>query len=266
MTDENVMKVFGRPKAEKEMATEHCPGCGHSITWRLVAEVIDELGIIDRTVCIGGVGCHGWFLFSGIYNFDQVMALHGRAPAVATGVRRVLPPDRLVFTLQGDGDMTGEGCSEIIHAAARGERITAIMCNNASLGETGGDLCPTTLIGQRTKTSPQGRDPALHGYPLQLAEMLVGMPGVSYVARGAISNPAEVMKLKGMIRRAFEIQLSGEGLTFVEALSPCPSGWGITPIEALKFVAEKLASYNPVGELKVPSLEKEKETPETTHQ
>ena len=261
MTDENLMKVFARPNAQREMATEHCPGCGHSLTWRLVAEAIDDLGIVDRSVCCGGVGCHGWFLFSGIFNFDQVMCLHGRAPAVATGVRRAVPPDRMVFTLQGDGDMTGEGCSEIIHAAARGERITAIMCNNASLGETGGDLCPTTLVGQRTKTSPQGRELGLHGYPLQLAEMLVGMPGVSYVARGAISNPASVVKLKEMIRRAFEIQLSGEeGLTFVEVLSPCPSGWGITPIEALKFVAEELASFNPVDELKVPPLEKEKES------
>ncbi len=259
MTSENRVKVFGRPAAERDVASLGCPGCGHSITWRLVAEAVDELGIIERTVCCGGVGCHSWFLGMGIFNFDQVVCTHGRAPAVASGVRRVLPPDRMVFTIQGDGDMAGEGCSEIIHAAARGELITTIMCNNAGLGETGGDLCPTTLVGQRTKTSPQGRDVAVHGYPLQLAEMLAPMPGVAYVARGSISNAAEVMKLKRMIRRAFEIQLSGEGLTFVEVLSPCPSGWGMTPLESLTFVAQDLVNANPVGELKVPSRVAEKE-------
>lgn len=253
MTTEDRVKIFGRPDSQNDVVSAGCAGCGNGITWRLVAEAIDDLGIVEKTICCVGQGCHGHFIGLGLFKFDLINCLHGRAPAGATGVRRVLPEDRMVFTLQGDGDMVGEGCSEIIHAAARGERITAILFNNAGLGETGGDLCPTTLMGQRTKTSPQGRDLDVHGHPLQLAEMLATMPGVSYVARGSLSNAAEVMRLKRMIRRAFEIQMSGDGLTFVEVLSPCSSGWGMTPLESLAFVAKDMVNFNPVGEIKVPS-------------
>ncbi len=244
------IEIYRRPRSENAVQLYTCPGCGHPITWRLVAEVVDELGILERTICLGGEGCHMWFLLQGLFKFDQVHAAHGRAPAVATGVRRVLPSDRVVIVVQGDSDMASEGCAEIIHAAARAERITAIMCNNAGSAETGGHLCATTLMGQRTKTSPSGRNLELHGHPLQLAEMLSGMPGVSYVARGAICSPLDVRNLKRMIRRAIETQMFMPGLSFVEVLSPCPTGWGVAPFEALKFVAEKMVSFYPVGELK----------------
>lgn len=261
MTNESRIRVFGRPEAERGVGTLGCPGCGHGITWRILAEVIGDLGILDRTICCAGVGCHDWFVTTRLFNFDQILCLHGRAPAVATGARRVLPSDRVIFTIQGDGDMVGEGCAEIIHAASRAERITTILCNNANFGETGGHLCPTTLMGQRTKTSPYGRNLDVHGYPLQMAEMLVPLPGVTYVARGAICSPAHVMEIKRMIRRAFEVQMSGDGLTFVEVLTPCPSGWSLSPIDALKFVADEMVSFNQLGELKTPPIERKKEAP-----
>jgi 2-oxoglutarate ferredoxin oxidoreductase subunit beta len=241
-------QVFSQPRSTAlENRYDYCAGCGHGISIRLVAEVIDEMELRERTVCIQGVGCYSTNPVT--FDFDSQYALHGRAPAMATAVKRVLP-DRLVFTFQGDGDLAAIGTTEIVHAAQRGERFTTIMLNNSNFGETGGHMAPTTVVGQRTPSSPKGRDPEMHGYPTRITEMLTLLDGVKYVARVAVNKPANIMRAKAAIRRAFEVQLSGVGFSMVEVLTACPSGWRLTPVEALRWMDEVQAKTYPLGELK----------------
>jgi 2-oxoglutarate ferredoxin oxidoreductase subunit beta len=214
---------------------------------RLVAEVIDEMGIENETVGVGGIGCSS----ARFFDLDAIGGAHGRAPAIATGIKRC-HPDKFVFTYQGDGDCTAIGCSEVIHAAGRGEKITVIMANNTNFAMTGGQMSPTTLIGQKTTTTPNGRDAEVNGLPLKMAEMLALQDGAKYVARVAVYNNAEAAKAKRAIRKAFEVQKSGEGFSFVEVLSACPTIWGMSPVEAVKRTEEEVAHFYPLGELKKP--------------
>jgi 2-oxoglutarate ferredoxin oxidoreductase subunit beta len=232
--------VYRRPSLLSN-PTSYCPGCGHGIVHRLVAEVLEELGLGDRTILVGSVGCA---VFAYDYlRLDAVESPHGRAAAVATGVKR-FRPDRVVFTYQGDGDLAAIGTAEIIHAAARGERITVIFVNNGIYGMTGGQMAPTTLLGQRTTSSPTGRDAASTGYPIPVTELLSLLPGVAYAARTSIADPGLIGKAKQAIRRAFEVQLEGHGLAIVEVLSTCPVGWGMTPVEAMRRLeTEVMAAY-----------------------
>jgi 2-oxoglutarate/2-oxoacid ferredoxin oxidoreductase subunit beta len=236
--------IYRRPLLLSTQPTSYCPGCGHGIIHRLVAEVLEDMGVAGRTILVGSVGCS---VFAYDYlRLDAVESPHGRAAAVATGVKRVRP-DCVVFTYQGDGDLAAIGTAEIVHAAARGERITVIFVNNGIYGMTGGQMAPTTLIGQRTTSSPTGRDATLAGYPLPVTELLSLLPGVAYAARGAIADPALIGKTKAMIRRAFDVQLEGHGLAIVEVLSTCPVGWGMTPTEAMARVATEVMAAYPVG-------------------
>jgi 2-oxoglutarate ferredoxin oxidoreductase subunit beta len=229
---------------------DYCAGCGHGTSIRLVSEVVDELGLREQTVGVLGVGCYSTNPVT--FDFDCQLALHGRAPAMATAVKRLLP-DRLVFTMQGDGDLAAIGTTEIVHAATRGERFTTLLLNNANFGETGGHMAPTTLLGQRTPSSPGGRDAAIHGYPTRITEMLALLDGVTYVARVALTKPTNVMRAKAAIRRAFEIQRERPGFTLVEILTACPSGWRLTPVESLRWMDEVQTKTYPLGELKVPA-------------
>lgn len=237
--------VAARPGLLAERPTHYCPGCGHGVVHRLLAEVLEELELGPRTIGVAPVGCAVF-----IYDYllvDFVEAPHGRAPAVATGIRRVRP-DAFVLVYQGDGDLAAIGTTEIVHAAARGERLTVVFVNNGVYGMTGGQMAPTTLLGQRTTSTPTGRDPALAGYPLPITEMLALLPGVAYAARGSVAEPAAIGKLKALLRRACEIQLEGQGLAIVEVLSTCPVGWGLTPAEAVARLAEVERTY-PLGVL-----------------
>ncbi len=242
-------KVFTRPRSLRDVPFHYCPGCSHGIAHRLVCEVIDELGIQDISIGIGSVGCS--FFTIDYFDIDMVQAAHGRAPAVATGVKRVLP-ERVVFTYQGDGDLAAIGTGEFIHAAARGEKITVIYINNAVYGMTGGQMAPTTLLGQKTKTTPLGRNSEINGFPLKVCEMLVPVEGAAYIARVALHKPKEVIGAKKAVKRAFEVQMKGLGFSLVEVLSACPTNWNLSPLEALSWVEEKMASYYPLGEFKVP--------------
>ena len=236
--------IYRRPILLSEQPTSYCPGCGHGIVHRLIAEVLEEMGVADRTILVGSVGCS---VFAYDYlRLDAVESPHGRAAAVATGVKRVRP-DRVVFTYQGDGDLAAIGTAEIVHAAARGERITVIFVNNGIYGMTGGQMAPTTLPGQRTTSSPKGRDTVTQGYPLPVTEMLSLLPGVAYAARGCIAEPGLIGKTKAMIRRAFDVQLEGTGLAIVEVLSTCPVGWGMTPTEAMTRLEQEVMGAYPVG-------------------
>ncbi len=238
--------IYRRPKILTDRPTHYCPGCGHGIIHRIVAELLDEMALGPRTIGVGSVGCS---VFAYDYlDVDFVESPHGRAAAVATGVRRA-KPDAFVFTYQGDGDLAAIGTAEIVHAAARGERFTAIFVNNGIYGMTGGQMAPTTLLGQRTTSSPMGRDAGLFGYPIAITEMLALLPGVSYAARGSIADPQSIGRAKAMLRRAFEIQLAGGGFTIVEVLSTCPVGWGMTPTEAMEHVAREVVGTYPLGVL-----------------
>ncbi|MGA9532982.1 MAG: thiamine pyrophosphate-dependent enzyme [Anaerolineales bacterium] len=241
--------VYQEPEAWAGVSTHYCPGCTHGVAHRLVAEVIDELGVAGRTVGVAPVGC-AVFAYN-YFNLDFAEAAHGRAPAMATGIKRVLP-DRVVFTYQGDGDLAAIGTAEIIHAAARGENITTIFINNAIYGMTGGQMAPTTLPGQKTTSSPFGRDIELTGMPMQMSEMIAGLPGASYVVRRSLHNVKEINKAKRAIRQAFEIQLSGSGFSMVELLSNCPTNWGLTPMESLKWIEQNMIPAFPLGDYKVP--------------
>jgi 2-oxoglutarate ferredoxin oxidoreductase subunit beta len=238
--------VYRRPEALVDRSTHYCPGCGHGIVERLVAELLDELALVPRTIGVASVGCSVF-----IYDYldvDFVEAPHGRAPAVATGVRRARP-DAFVFTYQGDGDLAAIGAAEIVHAAARGERISVVFVNNGIYGMTGGQLAPTTLLGQRTTSTPIGRDARSAGYPLLITEMLAQLPGVSYAARGSVADPQWIGRTKAMLKRAFEVQLTGGGLSIVEVLSTCPVGWGMTPVESMEHLARDVVSTYPLGVL-----------------
>jgi 2-oxoglutarate ferredoxin oxidoreductase subunit beta len=238
--------IYQRPALLVDRSSHYCPGCGHGIVHRLVAELLDELRLGPRTIGVASVGCS---VFAYDYlAVDFVESPHGRAPAVATGVKRARP-DAFVFTYQGDGDLAAIGTAEIVHAAARGEGISVIFVNNGIYGMTGGQLAPTSLVGQRTTSTPLGRDPGLAGYPIPITEMLALLPGVAYAARGSIADPGQVGKTKAMLRRSFEAQLAGEGFSIVEVLSTCPVGWGMTAQEAMHHVAEDVVGTYPLGVL-----------------
>ena len=245
-------KVFGRPEALTDPPTHYCPGCTHGIIHRLIAEVIDELGVREKTIGISPVGCA--VLAYDYFDCDFVEASHGRAPAVATGIKRCLP-DSVVFCYQGDGDLASIGAAEIIHAATRGEKITVIFVNNAIYGMTGGQMAPTTLPGQRTTTSPRGRDVESAGHPIRVAELLSSLSGVAYISRVSATSPANVTKAKRAVRRAFEMQIQGRGFSLVEFLSTCPINWGMSPLEAMKWVDDKMSVYYPLGDFtRVPEV------------
>ncbi len=239
--------VYLRPKSLTDMVTHYCPGCTHGIAHRLVAEVIDELGIQDETIGVASVGC-SVFAYN-YFDVDFQQAAHGRAPAVATGIKRVLP-DHIVFTYQGDGDLASIGAAEILHAAARRENITVIFINNAIYGMTGGQMAPTTLVGQKTTTSPGGRDPLAQGYPLRMSEILADVEGSYYVARFSLHDNPNIIKAKAGIKKAFVNQIEGKGFSMVELLSSCPTNWGMTPANALKWIETNMVPQYPLGEFK----------------
>jgi 2-oxoglutarate ferredoxin oxidoreductase subunit beta len=239
--------VFSRPDSLADVVTHYCPGCTHGVAHRLVAEVIDELGIKEKTIGVAPVGC-AVFAYN-YFEVDFTEAAHGRAPAMATGIKRVLP-DNVVFTYQGDGDLAAIGAAEILHVAARGENITTIFINNAIYGMTGGQMAPTTLPGQRTTSSPCGRDIETMGMPLKMSELLASLPGTAYVVRRSLHNVKEINKAKKAIKRAFQVQLAGMGFSMVELLSSCPTNWGYTPIESLKWIEDKMLPYYPLGDFK----------------
>ncbi len=237
-------RVFGRPESLTDIPTHYCPGCHHGIIHRLVAEVIDELKLMDKTIGIASVGCS--VLSYDYFNVDMVQAAHGRAPAVATGVKRV-HPDGIVFTYQGDGDIAAIGTAEVVHAAARGEKITTIFVNNAIYGMTGGQMAPTSLVNQVTTTSPYGRKLESAGMPIRLTEMLATLDGAKFLARVAVNTPANMAKAKAAIKKAFETQIAGIGFSMVEVLSTCPTNWGMTPIEAAAWMEKNMMPYYPLG-------------------
>lgn len=240
--------VYQRPESLCDVPTHYCPGCTHGVIHRLIAEVIDEMGIRESTIGVAPVGC-AVFAYK-YFDLDFCEAAHGRAPAMATGLKRVLP-DRFVFTYQGDGDLASIGGNEILHAAARGEHLTVIFVNNTVYGMTGGQLAPTTLLGQATSSSPLGRVLPIHGYPLRITEMLAMLPGVAYAVRRSVHAPAEVRRTKKAIRAAFEAQRLGLGLGLVEVLSACPTNWRMGAQEALDHIRDEVTGTFPLGDFKV---------------
>ena len=241
------MVVFEKPKALTDNQLHYCPGCTHGIIHRLVAEALDELGIEGKTVGIASVGC-SVFTYN-YFNCDMVQAAHGRAPAVATGVKRA-NPENIVFTYQGDGDLAAIGTAETVHAAARGENITVIFVNNAIYGMTGGQMAPTSLPGQVTQTSPYGRDTKTVGYPIRVSEMLSTLEAPAYIERVAVNSVKCVKDAKRAIKKAFQCQLEGKGFSLVEVLSTCPTNWGMTPDKALNWLEENMKPYYPLGVFK----------------
>lgn len=240
-------KIFFRPESLYDVPTHYCPGCGHGIAHRLVAQVVDELGIREKTIGIAPVGCA--VVAYDYWNFDCSEAPHGRALAVATAIKRV-HPQNVVFTYQGDGDLAAIGTNETIHAANRGENLTVIFINNTVYGMTGGQMAPTTLLGQKTSTSLEGRTKKKHGYPLKISEMLAMLPGVCYVERVSLHTPQETLKAKRAIKQAFENQINNLGFSLVEVLSPCPTYWGQGPKEALDWIRDVLQKEFPLGRIK----------------
>jgi 2-oxoglutarate ferredoxin oxidoreductase subunit beta len=236
--------VFERPKSLQETKTHYCPGCGHGVIHRLVAEVMDELNIREKTIGVAPVGCS--VLAYNYFNCDMQQAAHGRAPAVATGIKRVLP-ENIVFAYQGDGDLAAIGTAEIIHAAARGENITVIFVNNAIYGMTGGQMAPTTLLGQKTETSPYGRNAQSAGYPIRVCEMLSTLDGASYLARAQVTDVKNILRAKSYIKKAFETQINKKGFSLVEILSPCPTNWGMSPSNAIFWVKNEMIKVFPPG-------------------
>ena len=238
------MVVFEKTKGLTDNQLHYCPGCTHGIIHRLVAEALEELGVTGKTVGIASVGCS---VFSyNYFNCDMIQAAHGRAPAVATGAKRA-NPDNVVFTYQGDGDLAAIGTAETVHSAARGENITVIFVNNAIYGMTGGQMAPTTLPSQVTQTSPYGRDVTVVGYPVKVCEMLSQIDGATYLERVAVNNVKNIKKAKQAIKRAFQNQIEGKGFSLVEVLSTCPTNWGLTPKDALKWLDENMETYYPLG-------------------
>ena len=237
-------RIFGHPEALQTRENSYCPGCSHGIIHRLVAEVIDELKVREKTIGIAPVGC-SVFAYN-YFNCDMQLAAHGRAPAVATGIKRVLP-DRVVFTYQGDGDLASIGMAEIMHAANRGENFTVIFVNNAVYGMTGGQMAPTTLPGQKTTTTPFGRDVNTTGYPFKMTELLNNLPAPSFLARVSVHDPKNVNKAKEAIKKAFQAQIQGKGFSMVEVLSACPTYWGLAPLEALKWLEANMIPQYPLG-------------------
>ncbi|QUI25815.1 MFS transporter [Vallitalea pronyensis] len=239
--------VFDKPKALSDTPFHYCPGCTHGIIHRLVAEAMDELNIKDKAIGVAPVGC-SVFAYK-YFNCDMHEAAHGRAPAVATGIKRVLP-DNIVFTYQGDGDLASIGTAEIVHAAARNENITVIFVNNAIYGMTGGQMAPTTLIGQKTTTSPYGRDPKMTGLPIKMSEMLATLDSTYYIERVSVHDVKHIKQAKKAIKKAFENQVENKGFSLVEVLSTCPTNWGLSPAESLDWVKDSMIPVYPLGVMK----------------
>ena len=238
-------KVYARTKGiQPDMVDGFCPGCMHSTLFKLIGEVLEEMDMLDKCTCAIGVGCCG--LGMGYFTYDYLLAAHGRACAVATGAKRS-NPDTLVFTYQGDGDLASIGTAEIVHAAHRGEKISTIFVNNAIYGMTGGQMAPTTLVGQKTTTSPYGRDEDWCGAPLKVSEMLAEVPCSYYIERVAVNNTPNIVKAKKAISKAFHYQMEGKGFTLVEVLSACPTNWGLSPIKAMEWLEENMIPYYPLG-------------------
>lgn len=243
--------IFDRPKSLFDVPTHYCPGCTHGIIHRITAEVMDELDIAGKAIGISPVGCS--VLAYDYFNCDMIEAPHGRAPAVATGVKRARP-ESVVFTYQGDGDLAAIGTGETVHAAARGENITVIFVNNTIYGMTGGQMAPTSLPGQITQTTPFGRDPKIQGFPVKVCEMLSQLDGTSFASRVSVDSPANVRKAKAAIKKAFENQINKKGFSIVEILSSCPTNWGMTPSEALERIRTEMIPYYPLGVYKDTSV------------
>jgi len=241
------MVVFDKPKSLADVPLHYCPGCTHGIVHRLIAEAIDELGIEGKTIGVAPVGCA--VLIYNYFNCDMVQAAHGRAPAVATGIKRA-DPNNIVFTYQGDGDLASIGMAETVHAAARNENITIIFINNAIYGMTGGQMAPTSLPKQITQTSPYGRDVEACGYPIKVCEMLAPLEGADYLERVSVHNVKAINKAKKVIKKAFENQLNNKGFSLVEIVSNCPTNWGLSPQESLKWLEENMLPYYPLGTYK----------------
>ena len=238
------MVVFEKTKGLTDNQLHYCPGCTHGIIHRLVAEALEELGVTKKTIGIASVGCS---VFSyNYFNCDMIQAAHGRAPAVATGAKRA-NPDNIVFTYQGDGDLAAIGTAETVHSAARNENITIIFVNNAIYGMTGGQMAPTTLPNQVTQTSPYGRDVTVVGYPVKVSEMLSQVEGASYIERVAVNNVKNIKKAKQAILHAFKNQIEGKGFSLIEVLSTCPTNWGLSPTESLKWLEENMQTHYPLG-------------------
>lgn len=244
------MKLLKKyPKSLYDVPTKYCAGCGHGVIHRIITELIDEMGLREKAIITNPVGCAIWADL--YFDFDSVQPPHGRTPAAATGVKRVLP-DHLVICYQGDGDMAAIGTAEMIHAANRGEKFTTIFVNNAIYGMTGGQMAPTTLVGQKATTAPHGRDPdaAGMGYPIRVCELLATLEGSRYIARGAVNNAANTRKTKQYIKRALEAQMSGKGFTMVEVLSQCPTNWGLDPVKSVEWLEQNMVPVFPLGEIK----------------
>jgi len=247
-----ITTIFKRPQSLSDNVTHYCPGCTHGIIHRLVAESLDELGVRERSVGVAPVGCS--VLIYNYFNVDFLEAPHGRAPALATGFKRVRP-DMIVFTYQGDGDLASIGTNEIIHAANRGEKFTTIFVNNAIYGMTGGQMAPTTMPGQKSTTTPGGRDVNLAGYPLRVAEMLATLRTPSFIARTTVYDPIHTVQAKKLIKKAFRLQIEGKCFSLVEVLSTCPTNWGLSPEAAAKWVKSDMMPYYPLGVFKDPERE-----------
>lgn len=240
-------KIYSHPQSLRETTTHYCPGCGHGIAHKLVGQVVDELGIREKVIAIAPVGCA--VLAYDYWDFDCSEAAHGRALAVATAIKRVRPGN-IVFTYQGDGDLAAIGTNETIHAANRGENLTVIFINNAVYGMTGGQMAPTTLLGQKTATTPLGRNVQAQGYPLKISELLAQLPGVHYVERVSLHSPAEIIKAKRAMKQAFQNQIDKAGFSLVELLSPCPTYWGLSPIKSMEWIREAMIKEFPLGRIK----------------
>jgi 2-oxoglutarate ferredoxin oxidoreductase subunit beta len=249
MDGESDKLIYAHPDSLLEVQTKYCAGCGHGVIHRLIAELVDELGMKEKAIITKPVGCAIWADL--YFDFDSVQPAHGRTPAAATGIKRILP-DHLVICYQGDGDMAAIGAGEMLHAANRGEKFTTIFVNNAIYGMTGGQMAPTTLIGQKAATAPNGRDPVESGmgYPIRVIELLAGLDGTRYLARGAVNSAANIRKTKAYIRKAFEAQLAGIGSAVVEILSPCPTNWGMDPVAAMDWLEANMIPVFPLGEVK----------------
>lgn len=240
-------KIFSYPISLRKVVTHYCPGCGHGTVHRLIAEIVDELGIREKVIAVAPVGCA--VLAYDYWDFDGCEAAHGRALAVATGIKRIRP-ENVVFTYQGDGDLAAIGTCETIHTANRGEALTTIFINNAVYGMTGGQMAPTTLLGQKTATTPRGRDAGLSGYPLKISELLAQLPAVKYIERVSVYSPQEIIKAKEAIKQAFLNQIDNLGFSLVEVLSPCPTYWQMSPKKALDWIRDVMSKEFPLGRIK----------------
>ena len=243
--------VFTNTKGMLPVSTSYCPGCTHGVAHRIIMETLDEMGLLGKTIGVAPIGCS--VVAHQFMNVDMCESAHGRAPAVASAIRRV-HPDKIVYTYQGDGDLASIGMAEIMHAAARGEKFSTFFINNGIYGMTGGQMAPTTLIGQRSTTSVDGRTREQAGMPLKMCEMLATLDGPAYIERVALNSPAHIRKAKKAVRRAFEIQMTGQGFTFIELLSTCPTNWGLTPPKAMTWLEENMIPYYPLGVFKEPEV------------